>query len=452
MVQWQSYFGNPSGATIGLFTAIVNIGGFAALFISPYIADMFGRRNATAIGVVVLIVGVILQSIPQVNNGLFIGGRFLVGFGSNISIGAAPLLIMELAYPQHRGKLTTLYNTLWYLGSIVAAWTVYGTVGYEGEKAWRIPVALQALMPLLQLVGIFMLPESPRWLCSKDRTSEAVEILVKYHAEGDHSNTFVHAEFAEIQNTIRLEREASGQGWSVFLKTRGNRKRLLLVILTSFFSQCSGNGLVSYYLHDILSSVGIDDPTDQSLFNGGLQIWSFIVAIGFSVFLVDKLGRKALFLTAAIGMLIVFSIWTACSAVYAQTANTRAGSAVLGMIFLFYGVAGFAWPGLTVMYCSEILPYGLRAKGLALCLAVTALSGVLNQYINPIGLAQLAWRFYFVYIIILVIEVFCIWFLFVETKGPTLEQIAYLFDGEDAMVAVEVEDEIDNAVSRSEKH
>jgi hypothetical protein len=83
------------------------------------------------------------------------------------------------------------------------------------------------------------------------------------------------------------------------------------VILTSFFSQCSGNGLVSYYLHDILSSVGIDDPTDQSLFNGGLQIWSFIVAIGFSVFLVDKLGRKALFLTAAIGMLIVFSIWTA---------------------------------------------------------------------------------------------------------------------------------------------
>lgn len=86
---------------------------------------------------------------------------------------------MELAYPQHRGKLTTLYNTLWYLGSIVAAWTVYGTVGYEGQKAWRIPVALQALMPLLQLAGIFMLPESPRWLCSKDRTSEAMEILVK---------------------------------------------------------------------------------------------------------------------------------------------------------------------------------------------------------------------------------------------------------------------------------
>ncbi len=105
------------------------------------------------------------------------------------------------------------------------------------------------------------------------------------------------------------------------------------------------------------------------------------------------------------------------------------------MIFLFYGVAGFAWPGLTIAYSSEILPYNIRAKGLALCLGITALSGVLNQYINPIGLSHLAWKFYFVYIVILVIEVASIWFLFVETKGPTLEEIATLFDGDNANVA-----------------
>lgn len=110
------------------------------------------------------------------------------------------------------------------------------------------------------------------------------------------------------------------------------------------------------------------------------------------------------------------------------------------MIFLFYGVAGFAWPGLTVGYSSEILPYGIRAKGLSLCLGITALSGVLNQYVNPIGLAHLAWKFYFVYIVILVIEVLCIWFLFVETKGPTLEEIARLFDGHETHY-VESEDD-----------
>ncbi|KAM0189095.1 hypothetical protein ACHAPI_010240 [Fusarium lateritium] len=412
---WRAYFGHPSGSTLGLYTAIVNIGAFSALFFSPYIADQFGRRIATALGCVILIVGVVIQAVPSVNEGMFIGGRFLVGFGSNISIGAGPLLIMELAYPQHRGRLTVMYNTLWYVGSIIAAWTIFGTIKYTGEASWRVPIALQALMPTIQ-------------------NSEALNILIKYHANGDASNPFIQAKYTEIQNTIELETQAAENGWMVFLQTPGNRKRLLLIILTSFFSQCSGNGLVSYYLHDILNSVGIQKPYDQSLFNGGLQIWSFLVAIGFSVYFVEKLGRRMLFLIAAVGMLVVFSVWTGCSAVYADTGNTGAGRAVLAMIFLFYGVAGFAWPGLTVAYCSEILPYSIRAKGLAICLGVTALSGVLNQYVNPIGLEKLAWKFYFVYIVILVIEVACIWFLFVETRGPTLEEIAVLFDGKDAKV------------------
>ncbi|KAK1625704.1 general substrate transporter [Colletotrichum phormii] len=398
---WRAYFNHPSGSTLGLFTAIVNIGGFSALFFSPYIADYYGRRIATAIGIVILVVGAIIQSVPSVNEGMFIGGRFLVGFGSNISIGAGPLLIMELAYPQHRGRLTVMYNSLWYVGSIIAAWT------------------------------------SPRWLCSKDQSGEAFEILVKYHASGNRDDPFVRAEFAEIQETIKLEKLAAETGWMVFFQTPGNRKRLMLIVLTSFFSQCSGNGLVSYYLHDILSSVGIDEPNSQSLFNGGLQIWSFLVAICFSVYFIEKLGRRVPFLIAAVGMLVVFSVWTGCSAVHAQTGNKDVGSAVLAMISLFYRVAGFAWPGLTVAYCSEILPFSIRAKGLAICLGVTALSGVLNQYVNPIGLSSLAWKFYFVYIVLLVIEVVCIWFLFVETKGPTLEEIAVLFDGKDAKVSKE---------------
>lgn len=125
--------------------------------------------------------------------------------------------------------------------------------------------------------------------------------------------------------------------------------------------------------------MGVTDSTSQSLVNGGLQIWSFLVAIGFSTQLVDKFGRRTLFLIAAVGMLVVFSIWTGCSATYAQTGNSAAGSAVIAMVFLFYFVAGFAWPGLTVAYVAEILPFNIRAKGLAIGFATTATSSVLNQ-------------------------------------------------------------------------
>lgn len=78
-----------------------------------------------------------------------------------------------------------MYNTLWYLGSIVAAWTVYGTINYTGHSSWRVPVALQALMPFIQVLTVWTLPESPRWLCSKDRGEECMEILIKVSiAEG----------------------------------------------------------------------------------------------------------------------------------------------------------------------------------------------------------------------------------------------------------------------------
>ncbi|KAL3467376.1 general substrate transporter [Aspergillus heterothallicus] len=430
MLPWRDYFGSPSGSDLGLMTAIQNIGGICALLFSSYLADLLGRRLGVAIGIVVIFVGTIVQVVPSVDRGMFMAGRFLVGFGSNLSQGSAPLLVTELAHPQHRGTLTTMYNTLWYGGSIIAAFTVIGTIRYTTDASWRVPVALQALMPLIQFLGIWLLPDSPRWLCAKGRDEEGFDILVRYHGNGDRKDPFCEWQFQEIKNTIKLEKENAGNSWALLVKTPGNRKRLLLIALVSFFSQCSGNGLVSYYIHSILTSVGIESSNDQAIINGGLQIWSFLVAVGFSAFLVDMLGRRKLFMIAGVGI---------CSAAYAQSEDSGAGSAVIAMIFLFYGVAGFAWPGLTIAYCAEILPFNIRAKGLAVNLALTALASVFNQYVNPIGLEDLQWRFYFVYIAILVIECFCIWFLFVETKGPTLEEIAELFDGKEVNLSSSAE-------------
>jgi MFS family permease len=151
-----------------------------------------------------------------------------------------------------------------------------------------------------------------------------------------------------------------------------------------------------------------------------------------------KIGRRILFLSAGIGMLVSFTVWTACSAVYTKTRNASAGRAVLAMIFLFYGVAGLAWPGLTVSCNVEFLPYKIRANGLTLYFCFIALSDVFNQYVNPIGIQRLGWTFHFVYIAILVIKCLTIYFYFVETKSPTLEEIAQLSDGEDAHIAAAI--------------
>lgn len=108
---------------LGIFGAMPGFGGLAVLPFAPYVADYFGRRNGTALGCLLILMGALLQAFPPASNpnAMYLTGRFFIGFGSNISNGTCPLLITEIAHPRHRGKLTTLYNTLWYLGAIIAA-------------------------------------------------------------------------------------------------------------------------------------------------------------------------------------------------------------------------------------------------------------------------------------------------------------------------------------------
>lgn len=119
-------FNDPGPATRGLLNAIMSVGSIVALPITPYIADIAGRRAGIMTGCIVMIIGVILQSIGT-NIDMFIAARFLIGFGVAIAHGSTPLLIAELVHPQHRAIFTTIYNSTWYLGSIIAAWLTYGS-------------------------------------------------------------------------------------------------------------------------------------------------------------------------------------------------------------------------------------------------------------------------------------------------------------------------------------
>jgi len=110
-------FGHPTGAKLGLYGAMPGFGGLVVLLFAPYIADYAGRRNGTAIGCLFILLGALIQAFPPASNPgpMYLVGRFFIGFGSNISNATCPLLITEIAHPRHRGKITTLYNTLWYL-------------------------------------------------------------------------------------------------------------------------------------------------------------------------------------------------------------------------------------------------------------------------------------------------------------------------------------------------
>jgi MFS family permease len=112
----------------------MSVGSIVALPVTPYIADIAGRRAGIITGCLIMIVGVVLQSIG-INIQMFIAARFLIGFGVAIAHGSAPLLIAELVHPQHRAIFTTIYNSTWYFGSIIAAWLTYGKFNHSKKKA-----------------------------------------------------------------------------------------------------------------------------------------------------------------------------------------------------------------------------------------------------------------------------------------------------------------------------
>ncbi|CAE6440914.1 unnamed protein product [Rhizoctonia solani] len=438
---WVHFFGEPKGATLGLYNAIQNIGSLAAIPFAPYVADHFGRRAGIMLGCTCMLLATGLQAGAQ-NNGMFIAGRGLVGFGVSFAHLASALLIVELAYPSQRAKLSSLYNTMWFTGSIIAAATTLGTFRINGGASWRIPSAMMAVVPVLQLIIIWFLPESPRWLMARGREEEAVRVLAKYHAinRGDINDELVQFEREEIKEALRLEAEAaSSTSYLSLLRTPGNRRRLRIVVAIAFFSQWSGNGIASYYLNIVLEQIGIgvEDKAQVQYFNLGMAIYSFIIATTASLF-VEKIGRRKLFLISNAGMLFAYVLWTTGAGVNANnTSNKNAANLVMAAIFIFNGFYAIAYTPLLVSYTVEITPFAIRAKMFAVMNVAVTASLVFNQYVNPIAQEALKWKYYIVYVAWLCFELGFIWMYAVETKGRSLEETAALFDGEEALKELE---------------
>ncbi|CCF40937.1 hypothetical protein CH063_11367, partial [Colletotrichum higginsianum] len=152
---------------------------FGAMIAFPALSwalDTFGRRIVIMAGDLVII-GAVLGQIFCYDARLYVLTRFVLGMGSMLVTASCPVLLTELAHPRQRSFLVSGYGSLFFVGSLVVAWVSFGTLHIPTQWSWRIPTLLQLLPPAAQLPLIFLLPESPRWLVSHQRHSEARDIL-----------------------------------------------------------------------------------------------------------------------------------------------------------------------------------------------------------------------------------------------------------------------------------
>lgn len=317
-----------------------------------------------------------------------------------------------------------MFNAFYNVGAIIAAGITLDTLQIQSHWSWRLPSILQAAPSLFQLATIFFIPESPRWLISRDRGDEALAILIKYHAEGDEGAELPRAEYAQIKKALEIENESRKRGWSEMFQSPGMRRRSLIAAMLGLFTQFSGNSLISNYLVKILILVGVTNPLTQNQINLGNTAWGLVTAIAIAL-VVTRYPRRRMYLLCVSCLLVVYTAWTIAMARQQIEGSNAAAVVVIVLIFLYSPAYCIGYNALTYTFLVELWPFYVRTKGITWFQLFGRSAGFFSTFVNPIGLDSIQWRYLITYIVWLCFEWAFIYFVFPETHNRTLEELTF---------------------------
>lgn len=431
MDDYQNYFGMESaGSGTGLVFSISNVASIVACFF-VWVADYIGRKKTIVCGIIGTIAGIIVVATASEIN-VFIGGRFLLFFSSAIAYVSIPLYLVEMSPPNIRGTLAGLFNTFNFCGGTVATLAAYGAyINYQGTNlSFKVPLWCQLVCPGLSLLGIYFCPESPRWLLAHGKREEAIKILTEFHANGVEDHPIVTNQIAEMA----MELEASPIDsfkeyfnlWDL-VNTRSKRYRMFLACTWSWFGNFTGSQVVSYYLPNMLGSLGIKDIPMTLLLNAIYTIANWIFAVT-GACLHDTVGRRRMMLLSTGGIVLCFTCIAVASSIFDKNPDNKSASvASIFFIYLFGCIFSVSYTSLQPIYPAEVLNTQMRAKGMAFYQCLFNVSGFILAYNGSIAMENIKYWFYVFFVFWNTFSFTIIYFFFVETKGRTLEELEEVF-------------------------
>ncbi|KAK2808734.1 hypothetical protein FQN50_004406 [Emmonsiellopsis sp. PD_5] len=436
---WNRYFtdgavdddGEPtiSAGLLGFVSSCYQLGSIIGVPIAPYLNQTYGRRSSIMLGSWIMVVGALLQGFAQ-HVAMYIVARMVLGLGIVFCIISGSSLIGELGHPKDRPTLTSLFNSSYFIGQIAASAIAIRSSEVETDWGWHS-----------------MIPESPRYLVSRDRHEEAFEILVKYHGEGDADSPLVKAEMAQIRETLQLEASTTQKTWYQMIKTKGMRHRVIVSAFLGLFTQMSGNTLLSYYQNLLYEMMGYDNNYAKTRINIANACWNFLTA-NIAAFVASRFKRRHMFMTSAalmvsafIGMTVSFERLDFAKRVGFK--NGAAGISALFFYFAYFPCYNIGNNALTYTYLVELFPYSQRTHGIGIEQIFGKIGGFFSNNVNPVAMEAIGWKFFAIYCGWISFEFIFIYFMYPETAGRTLEELAFLFEDRDlaekAVAAVETQ-------------
>jgi SP family arabinose:H+ symporter-like MFS transporter len=387
----------------GFTVAIALYGTVVGAVFSGLLGQKLGSRKALRIMGVLYVISALGCALAA-NWPTFLVFRFIGGLGIGGSSVLGPVYIAEMAPAKWRGRLVGLFQInivigilLAYLSNAIIAHMALGAI------TWRIQLGIGAAPAILFLIMLLTAPQSSRWLVSQNRLDEASLILARLGSPDS------RAEVDAIAESLRAEGGLSQH--SLFQRRYGFL--IFLAVSIGLFNQLSGINAILYYLNDIFASAGFSSVSSsvQAVIIGLANLLATLLGIS----IIDKVGRKTLLLTGAVGCCFAL-LGVAAIFHFNQHLNLLLPLLVAFIIFFAISQGSVIW-----VYLSEVFPTNVRAKGQSLGSSTHWIAnGIIANIFPYIAVYSKSLPFAF-FAVMMAVQFFTVLFIFPETKGQTLE-------------------------------
>ena len=401
----------------GIIVSFLLVGAMVGALSGGPLSDRVGRRPTTLLAAIIFGLGAMAVALaPSVV--VIIIGRFLLGLGVGLASMIVPLYIAEIAPADRRGALVSLNQLMITIGILLSY--IVGVI-FTPIEGWRYMFSVALIPALILFIGMFSLPESPRWLFEHGQRDKARSVLGRSRSPEE-----VDLELQEMEQIKSQEgqdeRVSYGELFAPFV-----RPALIIGIGLAIFQQITGINTVIYYAPTILQNVGFSEGGAIAATALGVGV----VNVGFTILavrIIDRAGRKPLLLIGLVGMVISLALL----GIVFSTGATGGAAGLLATVCLGLYIASFAislGPVFWLMI-SEIYPLRIRGSAMSVASIANWGSNFLVALMFPVLLAALggATLFWLFAVIGIVAWVF-IYFRVPETKNRTLEEIEASFRG-----------------------
>ncbi|KAK9082185.1 hypothetical protein Syun_031636 [Stephania yunnanensis] len=406
------------------FTSSLYLAALLVQWPASYSTSKHGRKLSIIIGAVIFLLGAAFNA-AAIHVAMLYIGRLLLGLGVGFVIQAAPLYLSEMAPSKSRGSLNTIFQLMITIGILVANLVNYATNKIQGGWGWRLSLGLAALPAAIVLLGSISLPDTPNSMIERGASEEDVKKNLRRIRGTDD----VHEEYQDLcdacANASKAANNNNNNKLAIF--QRKYVPQMVMTFLIPFFQQLTGINVIMFYAPVLFQTLGFGN--DASLMSAVITGLVNVAATGVAFLVVDRYGRRPLFLEGGLQMLlsqvIIGSlIWKVFGVAGVASVSKGYAYGIVALICVY--VAGFAWSWgpLGWLVPSEIFPLEIRSTGQGINATINMLmTFVIGQVFLSLLCATKFGLFFIFAFFVLSMTLFVAFFL-PETKGIPIEDMS----------------------------